>query len=254
MHCRRHFVSAPGTGCSTRLNYAYARAMTNSVGFYGSTNIANANNYNENYYNNHIEYGPASQDVRHNINGTMVYELPVGRGRMFVGNMNRSLDEVIGGWKIAMTAVVYSGFPLTINNSSNNAYTNNKVQRANQPRPLRIVNRSLNNWFGTDPSVASCGTTDNGVCAYSSPANGTYGNAAVGSERAPGYQQYDASVSKDFTVWREQKIGFRVDASNVFNMTSLGNPNVTAQSANFGQITSVRSGPRRLQLSAKYQF
>ncbi|MEO6911043.1 MAG: TonB-dependent receptor [Edaphobacter sp.] len=241
-------------GLQYTLNYAYARAMTNSIGFYGSASIANANNYNQNYYDNHSEYGPTSQDVRHNVNGTMVYELPLGRGREFGANMNRVLDEVIGGWKVAMTGVVYSGFPLTINNSSNNAYTNNKVQRANHPRSLHIVNRSINQWFGTDPSATSCGIADNGSCAYSSPANGTYGTAAVGSERAPGYQQYDASLSKDFSVWREQKIGFRVDASNVFNMTALGNPNISAQSSTFGQITSVRSGPRRLQLSAKYQF
>ena len=241
-------------GLQYTVNYAYGRAMTNAIGFFGASNIAGANNYNEDFYNNHAEYGPASQDVRHNINGNMVYELPLGRGRMFGSNMNRALDEVVGGWRVAMTAVVYTGFPVTINNSSNNAYTNNKVQRANHIRPLHIVNRSINNWFGTDPSATSCGLSDNGTCAYSSPPNGTYGTASVGSERGPGYQQYDASASKDFSTWREQKFDFRVDASNVFNMTSLGNPNNTAQSANFGQITSVRSGPRKLQVSAKYVF
>jgi hypothetical protein len=62
------------------------------------------------------------------------------------------------------------------------------------------------------------------------------------------------SLSKDFDVIREQKLSFRMDASNVFNITSLGNPVATAQSATFGQITTVRSVPRQLQLSVKYQF
>ena len=243
-------------GLAGTINYTYARAMTNAVGFYGSTGIANANNYNQDYYNNHAEYGPTSQDVRHNLNGVMSYEFPLGRGRMFGSNMNRALDEVVGGWKVGFTAVAYSGFPVTINNSVNNAYTNNKIQRANHYRQLNINSRSLNAWFGTDPSATSCSTrgVDNGVCAYGAPADGTYGTSRVGSERAPGYQQYDATASKDFTVWHEQKLSFRADASNVFNMTSLSNPNNTAQSANFGRITAVRSGPRRLQLSLRYTF
>lgn len=245
-------------GLEGTLNYSYGRAMTNAVGFYGSSGIANANNYNENYYDNHSEYGPTSQDVRHNVNGVLSYQIPFGRGRSFGSNMNRALDEVVGGWKVGFTAVAYTGFPVTINNSVNNAYTNNKIQRANHYRTLKINGRSLNSWFGTDPSATSCairgGTTDNPACAYGAPADGTYGNAAVGSERAPGFQQYDATASKDFTVRHEQKIGFRADASNVFNLTSLGNPDNTAQSSTFGRITTVRSGPRRLQLSVKYQF
>ena len=75
-----------------------------------------------------------------------------------------------------------------------------------------------------------------------------------GSERAPGYQNYDASVTKIFPVYREQQLEFRVDASNVLNKTNWGNPNNTAQSATFGQITTVRSGPRKLQLELKYIF
>jgi hypothetical protein len=64
---------------------------------------------------------------------------------------------------------------------------------------------------------------------------------------APGYQGYDAFVSKAFTVYREQHLEFRGDASNVLNLTALSNPNDTARSATFGQTTSVRSGPRKLQ-------
>jgi hypothetical protein len=84
--------------------------------------------------------------------------------------------------------------------------------------------------------------------------NGTYGTAAIGSERAPGYQSYDGSVTKAFAIHNEQHLEFRVDASNMLNLTSLGNPNNAAQSATFGKITTVRSGPRKLQLELKYLF
>ena len=123
-------------------------------------------------------------------------------------------------------------------------------------RPLRIVNRSVGHWFGTDPSATSCNTpgVDNGVCAYGLPANGVISQQRPGTERTPGFMQYDASLFKDFNITERQHISLRVDGTNVFNIASYGNPNSTAQDATFGNITNTRSGPRQLQLSAKYVF
>jgi hypothetical protein len=122
--------------------------------------------YAANAYNTHAEYGSTAEDVRNNINGTMVYALPVGRGQMFGSHMGNLMNKAVGGWKVSGTGVVYSGFPLAILANVNNAYTNNKSQRADHDRPLDIVNRSYNSWFGTDPSVAT---------AYTQPVAGTYG-------------------------------------------------------------------------------
>jgi hypothetical protein len=62
------------------------------------------------------------------------------------------LDEAIGGWKLSMAGVFYSGFPETIQAPSNNSNSYG-VSRANQYGKLKIVGRSINNWFGTDPSA-----------------------------------------------------------------------------------------------------
>jgi outer membrane receptor protein involved in Fe transport len=242
-------------GLQYTANYTYSRAMTNSTGFYGVPSVTVASAYAENVYNLHAEYGPTGQDVRNAVNFVMVYDLPVGRGRMFGGGMPLVLDEIVGGWKIGMTGVAYSGFPVNIS-ATNNSSVNGNSQRANHYRPLKIVHRRLNNWFGTDPSATPCTTpgVDNGVCAYGQPAPGTFGTARPTSERAPGFQTYGASVTKDFTVWHEQKVNFRADADNVFNSAYLSNPASNASATNFGQITAVRSGPRQVQLSMKYEF
>ena len=243
-------------GLQYTLNYTYSHAFTNSTGFYGVPSISAASAYAENFYNNHAEYGPVGQDVRNNLNWNLVYDLPIGRGRQFGANMPFILDEIVGGWKVAMTGIEYSGFPVNLVANNNTDVNGAGTQRPNHYRRLKITGRSLNNWFGTDPSATECTTpgVDNGVCAYGQPANGTFGNSAVGTERTPGFQQYDASVRKDFTVWHEQKIGFGTDASNVFNQSELSNPNNNVTSTTFGQITNVRSGVRRLQLWAKYTF
>jgi len=194
--------------------------------------------------------------VRHNINFTATYELPFGRGRKFGGNMPRVVDEVVGGWRVAASGFVYTGFPVTITSNNVNSGVNSNQQRMVKYRPLKVVNRSTTNWFGTDPSATPCTTAgiDNGVCAYGLPKDGVISQQRPGTERTPGYQQYDASVFKDFNITEGQRISFRVDASNVLNIASYGNPDGTAQDATFGRISDTRSGPRTLQLSAKYSF
>lgn len=247
-------------GLQYTVNYTYSHAMTNSVGFYGVPSVTVSSAYAENVYDMHSEYGPAGQDVRNAVNGNMVYDLPLGRGRMFGSKMPLVLDEIVGGWKVGMTGVVYSGFPVNINTSSNNSGVNGNSQRANHYGQLKVVNRSINNWFGTDPSALPClvagskVNTRGGACAYGQPAAGTFGTARPTSERAPGYQNYGASITKDFTIWHEQQLNFRVDADNLFNSAYLSNPVSNVQASNFGQITAVRSGPRNLQLSVKYHF
>ncbi len=246
-------------GLQYTANYTWSHAMTNSTGFYGVPSVTAASAYAENVYDLHSEYGPAGQDVRNAINWNMVYALPLGRGRMFGGTMPLILDEIVGGWQVGMTGIAYSGFPVNIT-ATNNSSVNGNSQRANHYRRLRIRNRSINNWFGTDPSAVPCTTAgvDNGVCAYGQPAAGTFGTARPTSERAPGFQTYGASVTKDFTVYHENKINFRCDADNVFNSAYLYNPASNASAVSFGQIanqtTPVRSGPRQLQLSVRYYF
>ena len=48
---------------------------------------------------------------------------------------------------------------------------------------------------------------------------------------------------------------FRAEAFNVFNRAVPGNPelNIT-NAATFGRITSIRSGPRSLQLALRFAF
>jgi hypothetical protein len=243
-------------GLEFTVNYAYAHAFTNTCGFFCVPSISGPSAYAQNAYDNHSEYGPAGQDVRNNVNGTLVYALPFGKGKDYGANINGLLDAVAGGWKVAMTGIAYSGFPVTINAANNNAYTNNKAQRPNQATNTHFKTHTLANWWG------GSNITDI-FNKYTQPAAGTYGNAHVGSERGPGYQQYDLSLFKDFRIVEGQRIGFRMDAFNVFNMTSLGNPGNSQSptlnsngtiSGGFGQITSVRSPQRQLQFSAKYQF
>ncbi len=244
-------------GFEYTVNYTYARAMTNSAGNYGVPNVNGQNGAFQNGYNGHADYGPAGQDVRNGLSAIGVYALPFGRGQQFGTHVNRLVDAAIGGWSISGSVIAYSGFPVTINGPGNLSNTNSDGQeRANQYRKFLIHNRSVNNWWGTDPSVTNCVThgVDNGTCAYGVPADNSFGSASVGSERAPGYEQIDSSAFKDFHITEGQTVGFRADFFNLFNIASYGNPDNNVTDSSFGQITSVRSPPRQIQLSLHYSF
>jgi hypothetical protein len=244
-------------GLEFTLNYTFSKAMTNSLGNYG----LNVNGYSgafQDYYNSAADYGPAGYDVKHNVSGTGVYALPFGRGKEHLSNINRYLDEAIGGWKIAVSGVSYSGFPEAVTGPSNNSNSYGS-SRANQYRKLKVVNRSVNAWFGTDPSATPCTTPgkDNGLCAFGAPASNTFGTSKNGSVRGPGYLNVDMSAFKDFHTFREQTLGFRFDAFNALNIVSYGNPDTNISDTTFGQIASqnsIRSVERHLQFSAKYSF
>jgi hypothetical protein len=47
---------------------------------------------------------------------------------------------------------------------------------------------------------------------------------------------------------------FRLDIINLFNRSGLGGPNTDLSSPNFGKITSVGQGARRLQVSLRATF
>jgi len=242
-------------GLEFTVNYTWSKAMTNYTGFYAALGVAGASNYWQDPYHPNLDYGPSYTDIRQNINGTGVYELPFGRGKAFGANWNPVLNQVAGGWKIGATGTFFSGLPVSIISWSEVDSNNIPwAQHANQYRPLKIRNRSVNAWFGTDASATPCSGADNGVCAYGNELPNAYGTAGVDTERAPGYKQVDFSIFKTFTIIGRQKLDFRSDFFNAFNIASYGNPSNWTTWGYFGQITGTRSPQRQIQFALKYAF
>jgi len=252
LQMRRH----QSDGLEFQINYTFSKAMTNNPGFFGTASVNGASAYWQNGYNGHADYGPSGFDTRHNMSATAVYALPFGHGKQFGGNTNWIVNEVAGGWKITGTAMAYSGLPVTIS-GPNTTSVNNRASRANHYQHLKITNRTLNNWFGTGPTVSNgCATAQaqaNG-CAYGPTIGEQFGSAGVGTERAPGYEQVDLTAGKAFTIYHEQALEFRADFFNAFNIASYKNPDNGITDSNFGQISDVRSPQRQIQFSLHYNF
>ncbi len=71
----------------------YAKSIDNdSAGSFGSPNLNPANFQ--------LDKGPSDFDIRHRFVTSVVYELPFGKGKKLLGNINRAADLVVGGWQI----------------------------------------------------------------------------------------------------------------------------------------------------------
>jgi outer membrane receptor protein involved in Fe transport len=260
----------PWNGLTYLVNYTFSKSMTDSPGYFGVDGASSGDSYWQDINNPLGDYGPTEFDNRHNFNGILVYELPFGHNKPIGAKWNRIADEVAGGWQVSMNFSANTGFPLTITNgfSCNNncpeQQTGDYAQHADQYRKMKIVDRGVHGgvfkWFGTDPSASANSShgTDNGRSAYGRSGGGVnFGTAHIGTERSPGYQNYDMALQKGFRTYSEQSLKLRVDAFNAFNISSYGNPATYiggGSNPNFGAITGTRSSPRQLQLSAIYSF
>ena len=271
-------------GLQYTVNYTWSKAMTNNPGFYGITDVSGASAYWQNPNNPRADYGPSGFDTRQSANGTVAYQLPFGRGTRFGGNVNRAIDETIGGWRVSGDAILYSGFPETAL-GPNNANLNAPTSRANRYGKMKIVGRNNNNWWGTDPTAAPCQglpATYNTSCAYGyevvaptgTPAPAGLGTSAPNTERAPGYRIVDLSLFKTFPTVKGEKLELRMDAFNAFNMASYAPPSlntanyagsigsnpasptsiVYASGNTWGKIVGTNSPARQFQFSAHYRF
>lgn len=247
----------PRNGLEFTANYTYAKSLTDSSGNYTVSGTSFNGSTFQNAYDKMADWGPSGMDIRHSLNLIAVYDLPFGQGRTFGRSANSFLNAAFGGWRLSASAIVYSGFPVTVfgpdNSNSQGVFS---FSRANQYRPLVVQNRTVSNWWGTGPSAQPCITAgvDNGTCAYGAAGSFTFGSAANSTERGPGYHQLDASLFKTFQIRESQTLSFRADFFNVFNAPSYGNPDNSVTSTSFGVISGVRSPPRQIQFSLDYRF
>jgi hypothetical protein len=242
-------------------NYTWSKSLTNNLGYYGAGGGASGSQsaYWQDAYNGAADYGPAFFDTTHIFSFSGYYDLPFGRGKQFGGNMNRVADLAVGGWKLGAIASLHTGMPITMFSNQNYA-VNQRTDRADHYRKLVIRNRSVDHWFGTDPSATPClvnpitgAKHDNGVCAYGEETSASLGTAGVGTERAPGYHDLDLAFSKAFNITESRHLDFRADFFNALNTPSLAPPTNNV-SGGIGLISTTVSTERQIQLALKLVF
>ena len=177
------------------------------------------------------EYSRAVNDIPNRFSGAVTYELPVGRGKRFLGNANRTVDTAIGGWKINDVTILENGGPLPIiqTDLSSGTYGTTGVGGSGQ-RPNLAA--GISPCYSGSPKNRLGGgngaKTYFNLNAFTPALPYTYGNAPRKLNcYGPGYENSDISINKNFKITGKVNFEFRAEALNAFNNPEFSQPNVT---------------------------
>ncbi len=251
-----------GKNASLGVVYTYSHAIDYEDNGAGSGNEGTHFNYPSMFRFNR---GSAGFDEKHNLQVWGVYSLPFGPGQMW---LNHGLaGDIIGGWQLSGQFSHYSGFPFSVSANSNTiggfapGYNNTYAQLSGSYKKLGGHAQNAGSpvsggkpWF--DPTIFSSPTE--------SAAAPVIPNTGRNQFRGPGNTQTNASLVKNFHIFRESEFQLRFEAFNVFNHPWLNAPNTTVGSGTFGYITNfnafnvaafgTNAGSRQMQFSGRINF
>jgi hypothetical protein len=258
------------TGVTFNSTYTFAKALSDDQG-YASTSFAgeNAGGRTMDALDLKHEYGPVYGIRKNRWITSAVYDLPVGRGRQFGGNMNKVLDAFIGGWQFSNIFLWQSGPYLTPYFSTGDpSGTGSGVIGRNQaPDVVGDPNsgpQTAAQWFNIGAFVcpATPGWQPGQSCLIGTPGHGApigrFGNAGIGLVEGPGTVNLNSGLSKYFAVTERVKIKLEGSFTNVLNHLNLANPVMAIDSQSVGQITTAQGadfgGARTGQVGARIEF
>jgi hypothetical protein len=244
LRLERRFAS----GFSFLASYSWSHSIdTDSGGSFGSPNLNPANFQ--------VDRGSSDFDIRQRFVGSLIYELPFGKGKPFLSSTPSWVNQLVGGWQLNFIPTFQSGVnrSVTSPNLSTIAYITQRADATgidsgssftangaviDPGEGFGDVNRSLY-WF--NPKAFS-----------QTPALrlGTSGRDIIS---APGFANVDMSALKNFSFHERVSAQFRAEFFNVLNQARFDPPNMDASSPFFGQILAAEA-PRIIQLGLRVQF
>jgi hypothetical protein len=227
---------------SWELNYTLGRSIATQGGDLSAYYIASFDN-NQDFWDPEFDRGPASNDVRHRMNGSFIYELPGLRGG------HGTLNSVLGGWQLSGIVQARSGQALRVQQPSG-------IDRS-RPDVVPGVDLVFDDWR------SRC---DARGCSYLNPAafarvpvssvtNATLrpGTYMLDMARGPSSLIFNVTVAKSFAVAPSTRLQIRADVLNALNRPNYNSPELRINNVDFGRVTGA-SGARTLQFGGRLTF
>jgi len=202
----------------------------------------------ENAFNRSRERGDAQYTPRQRWVSTVIWELPVGRGKRFLDSGPAAM--VLGGWQLSGSFIAQTGEYLTPtfagvdpSNTQTVGGIPDRIGDGNLPSGTRTIDR----WFD--------------VSAFAAPAanSGRFGTSGRGILIGPGRQIASAGLYKSFPV--RERVMFRVSVSftNLFNKANFDIPALNISAPN--NVATIRAtsgrdlaGPRNGLIGARLEW
>ena len=196
-------------------------------------------------------------DTTHQINANWVWDVPVGRGKHFAGNIHGVGQALLGGWTLTGIYRWTSGYPFTVEPglgfwSTNWQLTSADILVGPKPKTGVFTDPSGNpNVFQGDPNQV--GT----AFRHAYPGESGQRN----NFRGPGFFGIDTGLAKAWAITEHQNVRFSWDVFNTTNtprmdvgsMQFIGN-NSVASGSTFGEYSKTMTTPRVMQFALRYSF
>ncbi len=223
-----------------------------------------------------LDRAESGYDRTNNLQFWGIYQLPFGSGQQFL--THGVAGAIFGGFQLTGQISHISGAPFTVSPSSSAINAPGSTEYAQLIAPYHQLGGHARttgspvsgglSWFDptsfanpvepqytnpTAPGYVNCSVPS---CMVSP----VFGNTHRNEFRGPGVTNINASITRDFHIWRESAFQIRVEAFNLINHAELvSNPNVTVAGGTFGQITSFALGnnaspTRTIQFSGRFNF
>lgn len=192
--------------------------------------------------------GPSDFNAPNRFTAAYTYQLPFGRGEMFLGNAGVLTNKVVSGWGIRGITQYQSGLPQT---PTMNLSREGICATACIARPDRLGNGNLARGVRTIHRFYD-------VSAFqvlpAGGVSGRIGDAGRNILTGPPINDFDIQLFKQVSFAESQKVEFRWEMYNAFNHTQWSAPSVNMESpSTFGVITAT-APPRIMQFALRYSF
>ncbi|HEX4163856.1 MAG TPA: TonB-dependent receptor [Bryobacteraceae bacterium] len=236
------------SGWNLLSSYTYSHSIDNDSGDASGTPNLNPSNFQ-------LDRGSSAFDVRHRWVTSVLYELPVGKGKQFLGSAPAWQDAFWGGWQVNFITTYMSGLSTTVTSPDLSGVVF-IAQRANATGINPGSDFSLNgqtispgNGFGGQNRGLYW--INPGSFAETGPLQlGTSGRNVI---TGPGSWNTDLSMFKQFRLYERAALTLRGEFFNVFNNVRFDSPNLDTSSPAFGTLVSAEPA-RIIQVALRLQF
>jgi hypothetical protein len=200
-----------------------------------------------------LERGLSQFHQAHRLATSLLYELPLGRGKKY--DLGRAGNLVAGGWSMGTIVTIATGSPFGGGGCGDLGGTTQGSRGDATGVPLKAANPTPQEYYRRD----STGRGAAGITCSAPDATGvnqlTYrpGNVARNPYIGPGFFGWDMSFLKRIDFSEKANLEFRFESFNFPNHPNWGTPNTNLTSPQYGQITGARD-MRTNQFALKLAF
>jgi len=236
----RRFAS----GVQLLMAYTFAKSIdTDSAGSFGSPNLNPANFQ--------LDKGLSDFDIRQRWVTSVLYELPFGRGKQMLSDVNKAVDLIAGGWQVNTIASFQTGVHRSVS-SPNGTTIAFVTQRANATG----INPD-SSFNGIDPGEDFGGANKArywfNPAAFSATLPLKFGTSGRDIITAPSWWNFDISLFKNFHFTERIYLQFRAEAFNALNNVKFFPPDMNVVSPSFATLQGA-DRPRVMQLGLRLNF